>query len=91
MILVNPGERGENIVIYAQKDNEIPIMKKPRKLAPENQFLLFLCRVRVGLFECDLARRFQASIGTVSMLVTSWAKLLYLRLGSMNIDEKQCQ
>ena len=85
--LVNPGERGEHIVMYAQKDNdnETPMIKKPRKLSPANQFLLFLCRVRVGLFECDLARRFKVSIGTVSMLITSWANFLYLRLGSLNI------
>jgi len=84
--LVNPGEKGENIVMYSQKGgSKEQSACKPRKLSPANQFLLFMCRVRVGLFEYDLARRFNISIGTVSMLIITWANFLYLRLGSLNI------
>ena len=60
-------------------------MGRPRKLSPENQFFLFLCRVRVGLFELDLSYRFKISIGTVSNIVISWANFMYLRLGSLCI------
>ncbi|XP_068692343.1 uncharacterized protein [Montipora foliosa] len=41
--------------------------------------------VRIGLFERDLAYRFNISIGTVSNIVISWANFLYLRLGSLSI------
>ncbi|XP_052775013.1 uncharacterized protein LOC128213399 isoform X2 [Mya arenaria] len=85
--LVNPGKCGENIVMYSQEDNgnETPMIENPQKLSAANQFLLFLCRVRVGLLECDIARRFNISIDTVNMLITTWANFLHLRLGSMNI------
>ena len=67
--------------------NSTPLRKigRPRKLTPRNQFFLFLCRVKVGLFEHDLAYRFNISIGTVSNIVISWANFLYLRLGSLSI------
>ena len=41
--------------------------------------------MRVGLFERDLAYRFNISIGTVSNIVISWTNFLYLRLGSLSI------
>ncbi|XP_060595514.1 uncharacterized protein LOC132749672 [Ruditapes philippinarum] len=85
--LVNPGEKGKDIVMYAKKhtEDEENRVKRSKKLTPANQFLLFLCRVRVGLFEFDLAKRFNVSLGTVSVIIISWANFLYLRLGSMNI------
>ena len=88
---LNPGPSGENLV-YTRTDSRpdiesTPLQKlgRPRKLSPSNQFFLFLCRVRVGLFECDLAFRFNISIGTVSNIVISWVNFLYLRLGSLSI------
>lgn len=58
---------------------------RPRKLSPENQFLMFLCRVKVGLFEYDLSNRFGVSISTVSNVLISWANFCYQRLGTFNI------
>ena len=84
---LNPGPNGENLV-YTRTDSRpdiksTPLQKlgRPRKLSPSNQFFLFLCGVRAGLFECDLAFRFNISIGTVSNIVISWVNFLYLRLG----------
>ena len=87
---LNPGENGENVVMVrgTVKSEEKMNSKKigrPRKLSPKIQFFLFLCRVRVGLFEEDLAHRFKMSVASVSNLVISWANFIYLRLGSLNI------
>ena len=41
--------------------------------------------MRVGLFERDLAYRFNISVGTVSNTIVSWVNFLYLRLGSLSI------
>ena len=88
---LNLGANGENLEYTRNESrpdvNSTPIRKigRPRKLTPTNQFFLFLCRVRLGLFERDLAYRFNISIGTVSNVVISWANFLYLRLGSLSI------
>ena len=88
---LNPRPNGENLV-YTRNDSRpdiesTPLRKigRPRKLTPTNQFFLFLCRVRVGLFERDLAYRFNISVGTVSNTIVSWVNFLYLRLGSLSI------
>ena len=72
---LNPGPNGKNLV-YTRTDSRPeskPLQKlgRPRKLSPSNQFFLFLCRVRVALLECDLAFRFNISIGTVRNIVIS--------------------
>ncbi|XP_070560297.1 uncharacterized protein [Ptychodera flava] len=86
---VNPGPNGENLVNVRQTSsshqNTGTKIGRPRKLSVENQFFLFLCRVRLGLFERDLSYRFSVSVTTVSNTVVSWSNFLYLRLGSINI------
>ena len=88
---LNAGPNGENLV-YTRNDSRpdiesTPLRKigRPRKLTPTNQFFLFLCRVRVGLFERDLAYRFNIFVGTVSNTIVSWVNFLCLRLGSLSI------
>lgn len=56
-----------------------------RTLRPIDEFWLFLTRVRLGLFECDLAFRFNISISTVSDIVITWSNYLFLMLGSLPI------
>jgi len=86
--LLNPGENGENISVVQEKENVVRDTEKKtrsRKLSPSNQFFLFLCRIKLGLFEMDLARRFNISVSTVSNIIISWANFCYLRLGTLNI------
>ena len=44
-----------------------------------------LIRLRLGLFELDLAHRFGVSKATVHRVCTTWINFMYLRLGSINI------
>jgi hypothetical protein len=87
---VNPGENGENVIRYGsdvEGESQTRSVKKGRPFAisPRDQFLLFLCRVRLGLFEVDLSYRFGISTSAVSYVIITWANFLYLRLGSLPI------
>ena len=42
-------------------------------------------RVRLGLFQRDLAHRFDVSVSTVSDMVVTWANYLYILLGSLPV------
>ena len=48
---------------------------------------MFLTRVRLGLFEHDLAHRFDESVSTVSDIdvVVTWANNLYILLGTLPV------
>jgi len=66
-----------------------------RTLQPIDELWLFLTRLRLGLFERDLAFRFNISEQVVSDIVITWANFLYLILGSLPIwpskeQIKQC-
>ena len=50
-----------------------------------DEFWLFLTRLRLGLFERDLAFRFSVSDEVVSDITITWANYLYLMLGSLPI------
>lgn len=54
-------------------------------LCTEDQLFLFLCKIKLGLFEQDLAERFQISISTVSRTLVTWTNYLYFLLGSLPI------
>ena len=56
-----------------------------RTLQPIDEFWLFLTQVRLGLFERDLAFRFNISISTVSDIVNTWSNYLFVVLGSLPI------
>ena len=46
---------------------------------------MFLCRIRQGFHEQDLAVRFCVSQATVSRILLTWANYLYVMLGSLQI------
>ena len=56
-----------------------------RKLQPIDELWLFLTRLRLGLFERDLAFRFNISEQVVSDITITWANFLYLMLGSLPV------
>ena len=54
-------------------------------LALVDQFFLFLVKVRLDLFQQDIAFRFHVSQSTVSRILITWANFLYFQLGSLPI------
>lgn len=57
-----------------------PAGSRARKLSAENELSLVLVRLRLGLFELDLADRFNTSQSTISRIFMSRINLLYLKL-----------
>ena len=53
---------------------------RKREIEPIDQLWLFLTRVRLGLFERDLAHRFGVAVSTVSDVFITWANYLYIML-----------
>ena len=51
-----------------------------RSLLPMEDFFLVLARLRVGLFEKDLADQFGISVSTVSRICITWINFIYIRL-----------
>ena len=47
-----------------------------------DELILFLVRIRLGLFQQDLAHRFNVHESTVSRKVVTWANYLYFFLES---------
>ena len=58
---------------------------KHEQLSTIDQFFLFVCHCKAGLFEKDLAERFHVSLSTVSRIIITWANYLYHLLGALPI------
>lgn len=58
---------------------------RKRKLDRENELFLVLVRLRLGLFEQDLADRFAISQPTVSRICCEWVNLIYAKVIKMHI------
>ncbi|XP_070395477.1 uncharacterized protein [Dermacentor albipictus] len=54
-------------------------------LTAKDQLLLVLLRLRLGLFERDLAYRFRVSIATLSRIYTTWISFIYLQVGQVDL------
>ena len=67
---------------------------KSRLLTPMEEFFMILVRLRLGLFERDLADRFSVSASTVSRICRTWITFLYQRLKELPLwpsrDLVQC-
>ncbi|XP_063077454.1 uncharacterized protein LOC134467525 [Engraulis encrasicolus] len=81
-----------NMVGWSQaqrlKQTEVQVTRQAfniPKLATMDQFFLFLCCLRQGFAEQDLAVRFGVSQSTVSRICVTWANYLYFMLGSLPI------
>jgi len=53
---------------------------RSRALPPLEEFFMTMLRLRAGLFEQDIANRFQVSQSTVSRIICTWINFLYLKL-----------
>lgn len=71
----------ENIKFNAIRNESLPLM---------NQFFMFLCRVRQGFPEQDLAIRFNIHQSSVSRILITWSNYLYTMLGSLPIWSPRC-
>ena len=50
-----------------------------------DELFLFCVRLKLGLFELDLAQRFELHVASVSRKITTWANFLYFFLGNQPI------
>lgn len=67
-------------------DEDNPVTEERKcSLDVEDEFLLVLMKLRLGLTNTDLSVRFNVSEGTVSKLVTTWINYLYVCLGDLKI------
>ena len=68
--------------------NEISRGNKPatrRKLSTLDEFFIILIRMRLGLFELDLAHRLRVHVSRINTICISWINFLYLKFGHLNI------
>lgn len=82
LLFLDPGANGCNILRAGGNATKCAQGRK-RKLTTENELFLVLVRLRLGLFEADLAHRFCITQSTVSRICTSWINFLYIRLCSL--------
>ena len=76
---------GEGII------NEVFINMKKQSLALEDQLFMWLCKVKLGLFDQDLAVRFNVSISTVSRMIITWSNFLYFTMGCLPLWSSRSQ
>ena len=54
------------------------------KISTLDEFFMVLVRLRLGLFELDLAHRFRVHVSTLNRICISWINFLYLKFGYLN-------
>ena len=66
-------------VSYPRKHEVTPTKARGprRKLTPEDELLLTLIRLRLGLLHEDIAFRFGIAVSTVNDIVTTWIQFIY--------------
>ena len=67
----------------SKRDCQSTCHGRNRLLPPKEEFFMVLVRLRLGLFEKDLADRFSVSNSTVSRICRTWITFLYMRLGEL--------
>ncbi|XP_065067591.1 uncharacterized protein LOC135693131 [Rhopilema esculentum] len=77
--------RGAEFMKYCYASGERGSRPASRQLQQIDELFLFLVRLKLGLFEQDLADRFQMNISSISRKLTTWANYLYFLLGSKPI------
>ena len=72
-------------MVYCYASGARPSRPEIRSMQLIDEMFLFLVRLKLGLFEQDLAHRFQIHMSSVSRKVTTWANYLYFILGGQCI------
>lgn len=72
-------------MVYCYASGERPSRPEVRSMQLIDEMFLFLVQLKLGLFEQDLAHRFQIHMSSVSRKVTTWANYLYFILGGQCI------
>ena len=75
------GPSVNNLTYWSGNSQKCDVKSKgrPRALPPIEEFFLVLLRLRLGLFEQDIADRFGVSCSTVSRVFATWINFLYLK------------
>ncbi|XP_013387706.1 uncharacterized protein LOC106156822 [Lingula anatina] len=81
---VKPAADNMQSAYYAASERT-SLRGRPRNMLLIDELFMFLCRLKAGLYEQDLAIRFKCHISTVSRKIITWANLLYFVLGSIPI------
>ena len=71
--------------MYYQPSETIGLAGRKRCMLLIDELFLFLCRLRAGLLEQDLAIGFNCSIPTISRKIVTWANFLFFTLGRIPI------
>ncbi|KAM7286325.1 uncharacterized protein ISCGN_033209 [Ixodes scapularis] len=79
---LDTGKDGCNVLRTESSSGENSLRGRKRKLTTENELFLVLVRLRLGLFEADLAHRFSIAQSTVSRICMSWLNFLYAKLST---------
>ncbi|CAN7974768.1 unnamed protein product, partial [Ixodes persulcatus] len=80
---LDPGDGGCNVLRTESVGGAGASSGRKRKLTMENELFLVLVRLRLGLFEHDLAHRFCIAHSTVSRICSSWINFMYLKLSTL--------
>jgi len=87
--------KGEKVtltpVAYTHQVNSEARYGPPRSLTLEQEFLLVLMRLRMGLLVEDLVFRFKITSSQVSCIFTTWIKLLSRELGVLIVWPSKAQ
>lgn len=95
---LDPGDREQNISYWGSLDADIsadpstveteePLAKtvRTRPLKLEDEFLIVMCRLRLGSHADHLYHLFDVSTSTVSKILITWINFMYLKFGHINI------
>lgn len=85
LLCFNIIEESANNIVYEHKrvsTGNVPV-GRPRILTKFQEFVLVMMRLRLGLFEKDLAHRFNVSRSTVSKVTNAWVRFLSVEFAQL--------
>ena len=101
---LNPGTNCENIRSREKNNTEVPddfyedefepqvnVKARQRKIKPEDQFFLVMCRLRRGFSVQHLAHLYGESQSTISRIFIPWINFLYRKAGFHMIADRRSQ